>query len=177
MHPNGLSIDADVVKETLQTNYYGTLAVSQVLLPLIGPGGRLVNVASASGQLKNGLAPYKEAFISASNSSVIACTSLMDEFLADVDSGKEKAEDWDDAAYDFSKAGEIAFTKAMAMEVGKGTNDILVNVCCPGGVKTDMNSWGVKTPDEGARTPVLLALGEFGGIMGGFWRHEKMIEW
>lgn len=175
MYANRPNTDANIVKETLQTNYYGSLAASQELLPLIRPGGRLVNVASASGHLKNHLVPFKEAFISASNSSIAACTLLMEKFLADVEAGKEKAEGF--AAYCFSKAGEIAFTKVIAMEVNKAGKDVLVNACCPGGVKTDMNGGGEKTPDEGARTPVLLALEEFGGTTGGFWRHEKMIEW
>lgn len=34
-----------------------------------------------------------------------------------------------------------------------------------------------KTPDGGAKTPVLLALGDIGGKNGEFWRDEKVVEW
>lgn len=36
---------------------------------------------------------------------------------------------------------------------------------------------GTKTPDEGAQTPVMLALNDIGGKTGGFWQSEKQIEW
>lgn len=43
---------------------------------------------------------------------------------------------------------------------------------------TEMTGWkGVKTVDEGARTPVLLAMGEISGRTGGYWSKEKEVEW
>jgi hypothetical protein len=32
---------------------------------------------------------------------------------------------------------------------------------------------GTKTPDEGAMTPVMLAVGDIGGKTGEFWQNEK----
>ena len=102
----------------------------------------------------------------------------MEKFTSDVSAGKEKNEGWPSAAYTVSKAGEIAFTKVIAMEEEKSGRGVLVNVCCPGWVNTDMSKGrGPKTPDQGAETPVLLALGEFGGSVGGFWQKERLIEW
>ena len=43
--------DANVVKETIHTNYYGTLEATQLLLPQIRSNGRLVNVSSMSSKL------------------------------------------------------------------------------------------------------------------------------
>ena len=173
-----LSADDKVVKETLHTNYYGSLAVTQEFLPLIRPNGRLVNLSSVAGRLTRYPPALKEAFISASKTSVLACSSLMEKFTADVKAGREKAEGWPSAAYAVSKAGEIAFTKAIAVEAKKNGKNVLVNACCPGYVNTDMTKGnGVKTVDEGAKTPVMLALGEIGGKGGEFWQHEKIIEW
>jgi carbonyl reductase 1 len=166
------------VKGTLQTNYYGSLAATQDLLPLIRPGGRLVNVCSVAGHLNKYSPALTEAFRSASKTSVSACSSLMEKFTADVKAGKEKAEGWPSAAYAVSKAGEIAFTKVIAMEEEKSGRGVLVNACCPGYVNTDMTKGnGRKTVDQGAKTPVMLAFGEFGGKGGGFWQHESLIEW
>jgi len=36
---------------------------------------------------------------------------------------------------------------------------------------------GYKTVDEGAMTPVLLALGDIKGSNGDFWQSEKKIDW
>ena len=170
--------DENVVKGTLQTNYYGTLAVTQDLLPFIRLGGRLVNVCSVSGHLNKYSPTITEAFISASTTSISACSTLMEKFTADVKAGKQKVEGWPSAAYAVSKAGEIAFTKVIAMEEQKSGRDVLVNACCPGYVNTDMTKGnGSKTVDEGAKTPVMLALGEIGGKTGGFWQHERLILW
>jgi hypothetical protein len=49
----GSVFDVNVVKTTLATNFYGTLKVCNYLLPIIKPNGRLINIASSSGQLRN----------------------------------------------------------------------------------------------------------------------------
>jgi carbonyl reductase 1 len=173
--PTETSTDSNIVKETLHTNYHGTLLVSSTLLPQIRPNGRLVNVASMAGHINKYSSSLQKAFISASETSVEACTALMDQFTAAVAAGKEKEEGWTSAAYAASKAGEIAFSKVLAKEAKDG---VLVNACCPGWVQTDMTKGkGSKSVDEGAKTPVLLALGDIQGKKGGFWQHEKEIEW
>lgn len=172
------NLDEKVVRETIHTNYYGTLAATQDLLPLIRPGGRLVNIASMVGHLNRYSAPLKESFVSASKTSVAACSALMEKFIADVKAGKERAEGWPSTAYAVSKCGEIAITKAIAMEAEKSGKGVLVNACCPGYVNTDMTKGrGTKTVDEGAKTPVMLVLGEIGGKNGGFWQHGKIVDW
>jgi carbonyl reductase 1 len=45
-------------------------------------------------------------------------------------------------------------------------------------VNTDMTKGrGTKTTDQGAKTPVMLALKDIGGRTGEFWQSEKVIEW
>jgi len=100
-------------------------------------------------------------------------------------------------AYGVSKAGVIAFTRALAAELAERENTvdqgeerigeekdintqrgILVNACCPGWVRTDMTKGrGVKTVDQGAETPVMLALENLGGRSGGYWTEGKEEEW
>lgn len=117
-------------------------------------------------------------------------TALMDEFEVAVGEGREGERGWPSAAYAVSKAGVVGVTGVIAGEgrdgkggegngkngnVGKG---VLVNSCCPGWVKTDMTKGkGWKSVEEGARTPVLLALGDLGGRTGGFWQDEREREW
>lgn len=173
-----IRVDSAVVKETLRINYYGTLVATQDLLPLIRDGGRLVNVSSMSGKLHKYSPEIAAQFTNASETGVPECTKLMEAFVSAVAEGKEREKGWPSAAYAVSKAGCTAMTKAIAMEEKKRGRGVLVNCCCPGYVNTDMTKGGgTKTPDEGAQTPVLLALGDINGDTGGFWQSEKPIKW
>ena len=102
----------------------------------------------------------------------------MEAFAKAVAAGKEREGGWPSAAYAVSKAGCTAMTKFIAKEEAQRNRGVLVNACCPGYVNTDMTKGnGTKTVDDGAKTPVLLALGDIGGHTGGFWQSEKIIEW
>ncbi|KAL8687091.1 MAG: hypothetical protein Q9218_006641, partial [Villophora microphyllina] len=100
-HPEGIDMivnnagiamdgfDGNVVEQTLQCNYYGTLTATQSLLPLIRPGGRLVNVSSMAGHLNSKYSTsIRSAF--ASSKTVNDVTKLMEQFSTAVKEGKEK---------------------------------------------------------------------------------------
>ncbi|KAF2723050.1 NAD(P)-binding protein [Polychaeton citri CBS 116435] len=170
--------DADVVKTTLHTNYYGSLEATRDLLPLIRSDGRLVNVCSMSGKLNKYSDAIREEFLQAAQTDVPAVSAIMEKFIAAAAAGREKEVGFPSAAYATSKAGEIGMTKVIAMEHAKSGGNVLINACCPGYVKTDMTrGGGLKTVDEGAQTPVLLALGEIDRKTGRFWQSEREIEW
>ncbi len=150
----GLAMDGfnlNVVKTTLGCNYHGTLGATRAFLPLLRPegGGRIVNVASMSGYLNKYSPAIRERFLNAQ--SVDDVTRLMDEFTSAVERGEGEGGGWPSAAYATSKAGEIGMTLQIAREVEReGKKGVLVNVCCPGWVVTDMTKGkGYKTPDQG----------------------------
>ena len=102
----------------------------------------------------------------------------MEEFKSAVKAGNEKEQGWPSTAYSVSKAGMTGITKAIAREEQKRGGKKLINACCPGYVDTDMTKHrGYKTPDQGAQTPVMLAIGEIGGQTGEFWQDERVVEW
>jgi carbonyl reductase 1 len=102
----------------------------------------------------------------------------MREFEAAVEAGREKDAGFPSAAYAVSKAGLIGGTRALAKEVEESGGQVRIVSCCPGYVNTDMSKGnGTKTPDEGAQTPVWLAIQEYGGKTGTFYREEKEIVW
>lgn len=172
-----IGVDIKVVEETLQCNYYGTLTATQSLLPLIRDGGRLVNVSSIVGQLTT---KYSDSIRSAfaSSKTVDDVTELMEAFTSAVKEGKEGEKGWPSAAYAVSKSGVTGMTRAIALQHRQSGGTVLVNSCCPGYVNTDMTKHrGSKTVDEGAQTPVLLALGDIGGKCGEFWQKERVSEW
>lgn len=79
-------------------------------------------------------------------------------------------------AYRITKAALNAMTKVLASEFrGSG---VLVNCCHPGWVRTDMGGRGAsKSIDEGADTPVWLALLSKDGPTGGFFQDRKPMPW
>jgi carbonyl reductase 1 len=158
----------------LECNYYGTLEATQTLLPLIKDGGRLVNVTSMMGALSDYSPEIRDLFLSARTSTRI--TTLMEEFEHAVKVGKEDG--WFRNAYGVSKAGVTGLTLTIADEEKRKGSKTLINACCPGYVITDMTKGaGRLTPDQGAQTPVLLALGDIGDQTGLLWAEEKVIDW
>jgi carbonyl reductase 1 len=62
----------------------------------------------------------------------------------------------------------------------KADRDIIVNACCPGYIKTDMNSnRGIGTTEQGADTPVYLATLEVNvkSPRGEFVAERKILQW
>ncbi|KAJ4994319.1 carbonyl reductase [Stagonosporopsis vannaccii] len=174
--PANTHVDANIVKETLHTNYYNTLLASRAFLPLLKPAGRLVNVASTAGALSKYSDAVRTRFINARTEDDV--TAIMRDFALAVEQGREKDAGFPSAAYAVSKAGCIAGTKALAREEKEKGGGRLVNACCPGYVNTDMTKGnGTKTPDQGAQTLVWLAIQDIGGKTGEFWRDERVVEW
>jgi carbonyl reductase 1 len=160
------------VKKTLHSNYYGTLEATKTLLPQIKKGGRLVNVSSQMGNLSRFPSQLRSRLLAAKT--VPEVTALMEEFTTAVANRTHEKQGWPSAAYVVSKAGCTTMTVAVAAEEEKNNNGVLVNACCPGWVNTDMtNGRGIKTPDQGAETPVLLALGDIKGQTGLFWANGR----
>lgn len=78
-------------------------------------------------------------------------------------------------AYGVAKAALNALTRALPRDLPAG---VKVNACCPGWVATRMGGAGaVLTPEEGADTPVWLALLPEDGPTGGFFRRRQPIGW
>jgi NAD(P)-dependent dehydrogenase (short-subunit alcohol dehydrogenase family) len=135
--PTTASLDA--VRRVMETNFIGTLAVTQAMLPLLrrAPAGRIVNLSSSLGSLAvNGdpSSPYYSAPLIGYNASKAALNML----------SVQLAEELRDTA-------------------------IAVNSVSPGYVKTDLTGHsGSMSPEEGARLPVAYALLGEGAASGQF---------
>ncbi|RUM18868.1 SDR family oxidoreductase [Rhizobium vallis] len=124
--PSRASIDA--VRNVMEVNFIGALAVTQAVLPLLktSPAGRIVNVSSSLGSLALNGDPtstyYSQQFV----------------------------------GYNASKASLNMLTIQLHQELKE--TGIVVNSVSPGFVKTDLTGYGNMTPEEGARLPVQYAL-------------------
>ena len=133
------AVDLDAVRRVMETNFLGTLAVTQAMLPLLreAPAGRIVNVSSGLGSLT----------LNGDPNWVFAAVKLL--------------------GYNASKAAMNMFTVQLAYELRETA--IKVNSADPGFTATDLNGHrGTQTLEEGAAEPVRLALLPVDGPTGGF---------
>ena len=141
-------LDKTIFQNTLETNAFGPLLLTQACLPLMkfNNYGRIVNMSSILGSLTD---------------------------IAGPDSPHAEVQA---PAYRLSKTLLNGITVLLAAAM-RGTN-ILVNSVCPGWVRTDMGgNQAPLSPEQGADTPVWLATLPDGGPSGGFFRERQPIPW
>lgn len=142
------TVDFSVVQRVMETNFFGTLSVTQAMLPLLreAPAPRIVNVSSGLGSLTmNGDPTW--SFAGA-------------KYLG----------------YNTSKAALNMLTIQLAYEFRD--TPMKVNSANPGYTATDMNgNQGNQTLEEGAAEPVRLALLPSDGPTGGFFETTGPHPW
>jgi NAD(P)-dependent dehydrogenase (short-subunit alcohol dehydrogenase family) len=144
--PGAASIEA--VRRIFETNFFGVLAVTQAMLPLVrkSAAGRIVNVSSTLGSLTMNADPTWD----------YAAVKL--------------------TGYNSSKAALNMLTVQLAYEL-RDTN-IKVNTINPGYTATDLNgNRGYQTVEEGARGPVKYALLPDDGPTGGYFSWDQVEPW
>jgi len=163
----------DSAKTTLDVNYRGTLAVCQAFIPhMASDGGRIVNLSSVG----SSLGPYSDS--KANQFRTIATLSDLDAFMheyeTDAASNRLAKAGWpDQKAYSVSKAAVNSFTGILA----KQNPNLTINCCCPGWVDTGMGSMigkPPKRPEDGAKIPVRLAVGDVEGVSGRYWGNDSI---
>ena len=151
-NPNGFNTVADVsqkaLRETFDTNFFGVVALTQTLLPLLrkAPAARVVNVSSALGSLGMHSDPKSPYY------------------------GVKTF------AYNATKTALNAFTVHLAALL-RDTR-IKVNSADPGWVKTDMGGPGAMLEvDEGAKTAIALATLPADGPTGSYIHLGQTLPW
>ncbi|CAG8465107.1 2132_t:CDS:2 [Ambispora leptoticha] len=176
----GSAFDSNVVRTTLATNFYGTLEVCNKFIPLFRPNGRLISVSSEAGSLRI-LSPELRKKFTDPELDIDGLIKLMQLFQDAVDRGTWKEEGWPTQAYAISKIGVTSLNRIFARHFKAEGKEIIVNACCPGWVKTDMaGPHALLTPDQGAETPVFLALDEEtvpNAPNGELWKSKQIKEW
>ncbi|XP_060226743.1 carbonyl reductase [NADPH] 1 [Meriones unguiculatus] len=178
--PTPFHIQAEV---TMKTNFFGTRDVCTELLPLIKPQGRVVNVSSMVSvkALKNCSPELQQKFRSETITEQ-ELVELMNKFVGDTKKGVHSQEGWPNSAYGVTKIGVTVLSRIHARKLNeqRGGDKILLNACCPGWVRTDMaGPKATKSPEEGAETPVYLALlpPDAEGPHGQFVSEKKVEQW
>lgn len=153
----GIMIDAEtgilelpmtLLQNTLDTNAFGPLLLSQGCVPIMKKHqyGRIVNISSTLGALTDIVNPESDHIELRS------------------------------PAYRLSKTVLNGITALLAKEL-RDTN-ILVNAVCPGWVRTDLGGpQAPVSTEQAAETPVWLATLPDNGPTGGFFRERQPIPW
>jgi NAD(P)-dependent dehydrogenase (short-subunit alcohol dehydrogenase family) len=141
-------VDMQTLRKTFDTNFFGVIAVTQTLLPLIrkSDAGRIVNVSSGLGSLTKHTDPAWEFYP----------VKLL--------------------AYNASKTALNAFTVTLAYELKE--TSIKVNSADPGFTATDLNDHrGYKTVEQGAAIIIQLATLPADGATGGYFDDQGVLPW
>ena len=140
--------DIDAVRRVFETNFFGTLAVTQAMLPLLrkSDAGRIVNVSSGLGSITLNGDPAWE----------FASVKIL--------------------GYNASKAALNMLTVQLANELRD--TPIKVNSADPGFTATDLNQHrGYQTIEQGAAEAIRLALLPEDGPTGGFFNSNGANPW
>lgn len=135
------------LEETINTNYFGPRRVNDAFGPLLQkPNGRIVNVASASGPNFTYDLPQSSELKKWLHQPWTIPGATAADKIAKLDEIAKSTRS--DNAYGCSKALLNAYTVIL----GKSSQDIIVNSCSPGFIKTDLTKGtsAGKPPEAGA---------------------------
>ncbi|XVE77089.1 hypothetical protein DITRI_Ditri13aG0034100 [Diplodiscus trichospermus] len=198
----------ELSEKCLQTNYYGAKRMRESLIPFLQPSDspRIVNISSDMGKLKERICckplcwciyydlsnfdlfcsknvsnQWVKAVLSdAENLTEQKVDDVLSEYMKDFKEGSLEAKGWLAfmSTYILSKAAMNAYTRILA----KKYPNFCINCVCLGFVKIDVNyNIAILTVEEGAGSPVRLALLSDGGPSGQFFcldgRVKFLIVW
>lgn len=142
------TVDLAVVKQVYETNVFGVIAVTQAMLPLI--------LRSESGRIVNLSSSLGSLCLTSDPANPISKFLLL--------------------GYNSSKTALNAITVQFANELRD--TPVKVNAVCPRYVATDMNGHsGPRTPEEGARIAIQMAMIPSDGPTGGYFNEAGRIPW
>jgi carbonyl reductase 1 len=169
--------DENVARGTLEVNFFGPMRLTDALLPHLKQDARVVMVSSGMGRLSNAHGEARARFEEPALTRA-RLVEHVESFVREVAAGKHGARGWPSNAYSVSKIALNALVRVMARELAGDARRIAVNSADPGWVRTRMGgSSAPRSVEQGARTPVFLALLPPGGPTGGFFRDERPTEW
>ena len=166
--------DVRVVRETVGINFFGALAVTEALTPLMANGGAIVMVASGMAEL-HAYSPAIRARFADPELSRDDLAALVTEFIDAVAAGNHAKAGWPANAYRVSKAGLVALAKVLARDLAP--RGIRVVAACPGWVRTRMGGRSAPSSVEEGADTIVWAATDPAAASGGFFRARRPAKW
>jgi NAD(P)-dependent dehydrogenase (short-subunit alcohol dehydrogenase family) len=170
----GIGSEAGNMRTVLNVNVHGVHRVCEAFIPLLDQrGGRVVNMASASGPMfLAGCSPDIQTALTRADVTWAGIDSIMHRCLAiETQGGDFEAQGFaNGSSYGLSKACVNAYT----INLARSYPAMRINSCTPGYIETDMTrpsatasgrspgDMGMKPAAVGARAPLHLLLGDVG---------------
>jgi len=150
---------AEQAEGTISTNFRGTYEVCEVLFPILKKNARVVNIAGALGEFAYmKLSKEMKVKFAKPDLTMEGLQGLMTSFVQAAKDGKVQERGFSPSALATSKLALLLMTQIHQREMDIKDKNILINSCCPGSVATDFSKQRGMHVDEGADTPVYLAL-------------------
>lgn len=165
-------------EKTLELNYFGTVRVTEAVLPIMSEGGRIVMLSSGAAPIfVSKCSPERKAFFCKPDATRDEITEVLDELkaigakAADASaamSAFEAAGFGSGSSYGLSKAVLNLYTMLIARE----NPQLSVNACSPGFVETDLTrpfavkygktpaEMGMISTEQGAQSALFCMLGD-----------------
>ena len=167
--------DAEVVRQTIATNFVGTRDLTDAVAEALSPNARIVMVSSGLGALA-GLGQKLRRILGSQKLTRGQLSETIESFAQDVAAGRHQGVGWPSSAYNVSKIAVNCLTRLLATELAP--RGIMVNAVCPGWVRTDMGGRNAaRSTEDGARGIVWAADLESAGPTGSFFRDRRSIDW
>ncbi|OLY77811.1 Carbonyl reductase [NADPH] 1 [Smittium mucronatum] len=145
---------SESAEPTLRVNYFGTVRLTESLLPLMNTHGRIVFVSSTLGALSHH-APNVQEIFSSDSLTIEELNKLESDYISDPKAAHEHG--YSNSSYTVSKTGVTTYAKLMARDHSNDPRHIAFVSCHPGWVKTSMG--GSEAPlsiEDGIQTPLYL---------------------
>jgi carbonyl reductase 1 len=165
--------DGEVVRATIDTNYRGSVRVTEAFAERLGPSANIVMVSSGLGELSATSPELRQRLLSP-DLTRRELDERIDEFIARAQASASDLGGWPRNAYRVSKIALNAFTRLLAQSLpGRRANAV-----CPGWVRTRMGgTTASRSIEQGAQGIVWAATLGDGGPSGGFFRDGRAIPW
>ncbi|CAN1348901.1 (+)-neomenthol dehydrogenase [Linum perenne] len=160
--------NVEAAEDCLEINYNGVRRMVETFMPLLqlSDSPTIVNLSSSTAQLKNLENEWAKGKLREGTEKEV--DEVLSELVKDIKQGSLiESKGWPIhmAAYIVSKAAVNAYTRITARKYPK----VWINSVCPGYVKTELNfNMGILTTQDGAASPVRLALFPISGASGHF---------
>ncbi|KAF8412291.1 hypothetical protein HHK36_000252 [Tetracentron sinense] len=164
----------ELAEECLKTNYYGTKRVTEALIPLLqlSNSARIINVSASIIKIQKISNEKAKVLSDVDGLTEERVNEMLNGFLKDFKENLLEIKGWPSplSAYTVSKVAINGYTRILA----KKFPTFCINCVCPGYVKSDFNYFtGYLTVEEGAESPVRLALLPDGGPSGLFFIRKE----